>query len=137
MDNAHVLQAHVQLIGDDLAQNSVDSLAHRVAAGIEHHFSSIVELYASIFPGSEPAGLDEATNADADGAAFFPRRLASGLQPLIADALERTLELARVIAGVVDHKVERMRAIVIGHLLGTYEVASPHVGRIEIEPASH
>src|SRR5215510_1416671 len=137
MDNAHVLQAHVQLIGDDLAQNSVDSLAHRVAAGVEHYFSGIVELYASIFPGSEPAGLDETTDADADGAAFFSCGRASGLQPLIADALERALELARVIAGVVDHKVERMRAIVIGHLFGTYEVASPHVGWVEIEPASH
>src|SRR5262245_13158931 len=125
MDDAHVFQAHLQLVGDDLAQDSVDSLAHRVAPGVEHHLSGIIELYASIFPGSEPAGLDEATDADTDGAACFPCGFASGLQPLIADALERALELARVVARVVNYKVKRVRAIVIGHLFGTYEVASP------------
>src|SRR4030095_8500788 len=103
LSDAHVFQAHLQLVGDNLAQNSVDSLAHRVAAGIQHHLSGVVELYASIFPGYEPAGLDEATDADTNGAACFPCGLASGLQPLIADALERSLELARGVSPLIHH----------------------------------
>ena len=90
MNHAHVVDGNLQLVGDDLAQRGCNALADGVAAGIQHDLAGVVDLDPGIFPGADAAGFDEATDADADGAAFVLCRGACSSSLFIAELFQRS-----------------------------------------------
>ena len=55
------------------------------------------------------------------------------LRSFIAEALQRALELAGQIAGVINHVMKWMLAEIVGHFFMADQVASSYVGGIELE----
>ena len=133
MHDADILYGNLQLIGNDLAQRRRDALADRVAAGVKDDLAGIVDFDPSILPWADAAGFDEAADADADSAAFELCRGAGSLEILIAEALQRALELAGQIAGVINHVMKWMLAEIVRHFFMADQVASSYVGGIELE----
>ena len=73
--------------------------------------------------------VERRADPDAEQLAAARRLLAPRLDPLVADELERQVEAARVVAGVVDAAVRRL----VRHLLGLDVVQLAHRDGIELE----
>src|SRR4029077_20778403 len=71
MHHPHMFDRDLQLVGDDLAERGGDALTHRVTAGIKDDLASVVDFDPRVLPRANTARLDEAADADANGAAFF------------------------------------------------------------------
>ena len=131
----HVVDGHAHLVGDDLAQGGGDALPHGVDAAVEHHAAVVADLHPGVLPGADAAGLHEAADAHAHGPAFRLGGCAALPKLLVAHVPQRRFELPRQVAAVVDHVVERVLAVVVGHLLGPDQVAPPQFRGIETEAA--
>ena len=107
---------------------------------------SSLTVATSLFPENWSSGLTSVRlaevvrarvegRADADAEQLAARLgvLALLVDRVVVDELQRLVETARVVAGVVDAAVRRL----VGHLVGADVVAFPDLDRIELELVGH
>src|SRR6266700_4335757 len=140
LDHGDVLGLDAELPGDDLREGGLVALALALDAELEDRLAGGVHAQLRRVEHAQPgdvvlravAGADHLSEAgDAD-----PHQLATGAalgllaaQLLVAELLQRQVQRAAVVAGVVD-PADRG---VVGELLWLDEVVAPEVGRVDAQ----
>src|SRR5439155_20795692 len=138
VDHGHLLGRHRQLLGDDLRQGRLDSLADRGDAGVDDHAARAVHLDARVLPGPEPRLLEDAAEADPEIAALLSRLGLFRAHRLVVRQRQRLVERRAIVTAVVDRPLaQRGAADLVRHLARVDEVAATDVGRIEPERGRH
>ena len=135
-----VLGRDPELLGDDLGERRLVALALRLHAELEHRLAGRVHAQLGRVEHAQPddvellavAGADdlgERREPDADQLALLARLLLLPAQLLVAELLEREVQRALVVAGVVDEAGGRG----VRELIRLDEVRTPELGRVEPE----
>ena len=134
MHDRDPIERQPELVGTHLRQHRLEPLAHVRDAAVDgggaivgdHHSCELARCRAEA---AEAAVLHEGGDTDADADART-----SGGRPelLVSDRLERAFEDARRIAALVEDRLAPVaRPGVVRHVLPSYEVLPPDLGRVE------
>ena len=135
-DDAHVLDADAEHVGDDLREHREVSLALRADAGRDAHGAARLDRDARAFVRTDARAFDVAGDADADVPALGAQpRLLLAQELLVADHLRRLLERRQVVAAVVDERrrVLKHDFVVVRKSIRAEQVALPDLDAIDAE----
>ena len=133
MQHAHLIERHVQLIGDHLRKRRFVPLAMAVGTSDQRHLSVALHAHAAALAARATARLDKRRDTDAHQLASCPSRLSPFHQVGVAHQVERLIERRRVVARVIFGAGCR----VVRKVLGSDEVLPAQLDRIHVQLCRH
>jgi hypothetical protein len=131
----HGCERHRQLVGRDLGQRGLVSLALGADAQVHEHGAIRIHADVGSLEGPEPGALDVGAETEPDGPRAPPARRLLGPPAGVIERQKEPLEGGRVVRRIVGDR----RPVAVGkagrarHLVGPDQVSPPQLGRVHAD----